>query len=323
MSEGSLLDLGPVNDRDRIRAAVSDVFTPHALDVMKGAVLDASLRVREAGRIKLVWVAYGAPVKIDVTPPPQRFHLIQIPLSGRVSIVSGSEEVVSNSSTASIPDARVPCTMRWEANSSEVILRIEEDALHRHLESLLGYPVKTPIRFALGMSLNSGPGTGWRTAVDMMITELHRDGGLLDSPLASAQLESFVLTGLLVAQPHNYSSALHTNSPPARPRGVRKALEYIEAECDRAITTERLAAHVGTSARALQRGFQEHVGCSPMEYLRDVRLKRARDALLAADPSSNLSVTEIALDSGFMHLGRFSVEYRQRFGELPSQTLRR
>ena len=60
-----------------------------------------------------------------------------------------------------------------------------------------------------------------------------------------------------------------------------------------------------------------------MEYLREIRLKRAREALLAADPCSATSVTEIALDSGFVHLGRFSSEYRNRFGESPSQTLRR
>ena len=39
--------------------------------------------------------------------------------------------------------------------------------------------------------------------------------------------------------------------------------------------------------------------------------------------SSTRSVTEVALDHGFMHLGRFSEAYRKRFGELPSQTWKR
>jgi AraC-like DNA-binding protein len=323
MKVGSILDLGQVRDRDEIRAAVAEVFAPHALDVAIGSELDASLRVRTAGNIQFVWVAYGPSVQIDVTPPPQSFHLVQIPLTGRLSVVSGDEEEFSTPATASILDSRLPCSMRWDANCSEVILRIEEDVLQECLESLLGYSVKAPVRFALGMPISAGPARSWRAAVDMTIGELHRDGGLLDFPLVSSQLESLILTGLLTAQPHNYTAALYTDRAPARPRTIRKALEYIETETHRAMSTARLAAHVGISARALQRGFQEHVGCSPMDYLRDVRLQRARDALVAADASSNVSVTEVALDSGFMHLGRFSVAYRRRFGESPSQTLRR
>ena len=35
------------------------------------------------------------------------------------------------------------------------------------------------------------------------------------------------------------------------------------------------------------------------------------------------SVTEIAMQWGFTHMGRFSIEYRRRFGESPSETLSR
>jgi AraC-like DNA-binding protein len=58
-----------------------------------------------------------------------------------------------------------------------------------------------------------------------------------------------------------------------------------------------------------------------MSLLRTARLKQARLQLDAPRPGA--TVTEVALDCGFTHLGRFSSEYRRRFGELPSQTLRR
>jgi transcriptional regulator GlxA family with amidase domain len=58
-----------------------------------------------------------------------------------------------------------------------------------------------------------------------------------------------------------------------------------------------------------------------MRYLRNVRLARVREALTRADRSG--SVTEIAVEWGFAHLGRFAAEYRAHFGESPADTLRR
>ncbi len=55
-----------------------------------------------------------------------------------------------------------------------------------------------------------------------------------------------------------------------------------------------------------------------MELLRNLRLDAARQRLLSERSSS---VTDVALEFGFGHLGRFSAYYRSRFGELPRQTL--
>ena len=46
-----------------------------------------------------------------------------------------------------------------------------------------------------------------------------------------------------------------------------------------------------------------------------------RDLVLARDRPAR--VTDIAMDHGFVHLGRFAEQYRRFFGETPSQTLRR
>jgi transcriptional regulator GlxA family with amidase domain len=58
-----------------------------------------------------------------------------------------------------------------------------------------------------------------------------------------------------------------------------------------------------------------------MEFLKRSRLRRTREQLLAA--SAGTTVREVALRWGFSHLGRFSADYQQTFGESPSQTLRR
>jgi transcriptional regulator GlxA family with amidase domain len=56
-----------------------------------------------------------------------------------------------------------------------------------------------------------------------------------------------------------------------------------------------------------------------MEFVKDVRLKRA-NAILA---TGTTSVSDVALACGFGNFGHFSNYYKTKFGELPSQTLKR
>ncbi|WP_067473721.1 AraC family transcriptional regulator [Nocardia amamiensis] len=315
--------LDHTDDLDRVRAAVSNVLTAHRLGVLERSGLDASLSATNAGKITLMHLGYGATVRIDVTPPERPFHIVQIPLTGAAAIASGRHEMVSVPGIASVPDPRELCSMRWEPDCTQLIVRVDDEHLQRQLQSLIGRPVVDPIRFGLAMDLRTGRGRSWRASLDLLLTEAGQDAGLLEHPLFASQVESVVLSGLLLAQNHNYSAALHAEQNPAAPRYVKEVLERIQAHPDLPLTVERLAADSGVSVRALQRGFHDVVGCSPMAYLREVRLNRAREALAAADPTSGVSVTDVALNWGFMHLGRFSVEYRRRFGESPSQTLRR
>jgi transcriptional regulator GlxA family with amidase domain len=83
----------------------------------------------------------------------------------------------------------------------------------------------------------------------------------------------------------------------------------------------RLASAAGLSGRTLNRVIQRESGLSPMALLRRVRLAQARLELDAPGPGT--TVTKVALDCGFTHLGRFSLDYAQHFGEPPSETLRR
>nr|WP_281251167.1 helix-turn-helix transcriptional regulator [Streptomyces indicus] len=81
------------------------------------------------------------------------------------------------------------------------------------------------------------------------------------------------------------------------------------------------AAHV--TPRALQYAFRRHLGQTPMEYLRSVRLHRAHAELRNAVPAAGVTVTAIATAWGFGHPGRFAAAYRRTFGCSPSDTLKR
>jgi AraC-like DNA-binding protein len=82
------------------------------------------------------------------------------------------------------------------------------------------------------------------------------------------------------------------------------------------------SAAFDVSLRTVQRAFLRTIGAGPARYLRSRRLAAARLKLLLGDPLVT-NVTSIAIEEGFWELGRFAVEYRQMFGEKPSETLRR
>ena len=109
------------------------------------------------------------------------------------------------------------------------------------------------------------------------------------------------------------------NSP--LPRGVRRALAAMKANVGRNWRVAELAAIAGVSARTLQRQFLDFLGKTPRAVLREIGFECARRELLLGAPG--VRIMDVALRCGFGHCGRFSIEYRSRYGETPSQTLHR
>ncbi len=87
------------------------------------------------------------------------------------------------------------------------------------------------------------------------------------------------------------------------------------------ISLEDVAAHSGVSSRTLRNAFVRHRGVPPTKALLHLRLDGARAELLRG--CDRVTITQVASRWGFRELGRFSVAYRKRFDETPSQTLQR
>ena len=125
-----------------------------------------------------------------------------------------------------------------------------------------------------------------------------------------------LLLGLLVQAAGQ--SERHASS--AAPSTVKRAETFIRENASQAICLADIADAADVPARTLLSSFRRFRQTSPMSYLRDIRLDRVRQRL--TDPNCADSVTKIAFEEGFGHLGRFSQEYADRFGEKPSETLR-
>lgn len=144
----------------------------------------------------------------------------------------------------------------------------------------------------------------------------------------SAQTETLILDSILLSL-NQATGALAGDTPDylARRRAhqrVKEAREFIDAslQAGRVPSIVDICAQTGMSARTLQYAFREIMQLPPAAYLRTLRLNKVRSALRAAI-TTDTTVTRIATNWGFFHLGEFSRDYLNLFGEYPSATLSR
>jgi AraC-like DNA-binding protein len=102
---------------------------------------------------------------------------------------------------------------------------------------------------------------------------------------------------------------------------IRRFREMLDANPLEPLHMPETSHAIGVSGRTLRMACQKQFGVSPTQYLLLCRMRLARRSLKLADPTIT-RVTDIATELGFWELGRFSVKYRQIFGETPSTTLR-
>lgn len=93
---------------------------------------------------------------------------------------------------------------------------------------------------------------------------------------------------------------------------ITKACEYIENNLSEKITLAHLTNCTGYSERAIQLLFKKHFKLTPFEYIEEQRLLKAFK--LIKTHKNEKPVTHIAKDVGLIHLGRFSVKFKKRFG---------
>ena len=105
-----------------------------------------------------------------------------------------------------------------------------------------------------------------------------------------------------------------------RLRTIRRASEFIEAHLDEPIRIAQVCTYGRTTISQLERTFRRELQMSPGQYIRARRLTAVNRKLIHANGNGD-SITRIAMDHGFTHLGRFAGAYREQFGELPSETL--
>ena len=185
-----------------------------------------------------------------------------------------------------------------------------------------------PLRVLSTDPLDGAAGQYWRQLMAFTHRQLTAPGSPMGHPLYADHWQQSLAAAVLRVFPNTTltTDAGYLPGPGVTgPATVRRALAYAEAHAAEPIGIGDLARAAGIGVRALQLAYAQHVGCSPMAHLRQLRLGRAHVELVAASPragdGSGTTVAAVAARWGFTP-GGFTNAYRAKYGQSPRVTLR-
>ncbi|QZY47050.1 AraC family transcriptional regulator [Mycolicibacterium austroafricanum] len=308
-------------DVDESRAVGARVFYPHSVAVL-GATSRFALQIDgvDLGAVTLGWLSWGTEVQIGTAALDDAYQ-VNIPMRGRLETSCGTDRVVATPSRAAVYRHDRQTMMRGFGDGRDWVLavKIDRTSAERHLAKMLNRHTVEPIQFDMAIDLTEPRCAQWWSMLRDLAVQVHRPESICLHPLMAESLSASIMTGLMLAARHNYTDALHVDSSAVRAPTIQRAVDYIEDNLGEPLDVTSIAAHARLSVRALQEGFRATFGTTPMRYVRQARLRQARDDLRCA--TGDEGVTQIAHRWGFTHLGRFACLYRQTFGESPSAAL--
>jgi AraC-like DNA-binding protein len=271
------------------------------------------------GRTSLVFNRFGTGCKVKARLDDMFAFVIGGDTPSTFGLDGGSF-VVSRQKAALITPAGQMQIHR--AESSEIlVLRTTKSHLLRHFEELTARHHRGSLIFDHSIDLRKGPGAMLKRMLNYLVSELEYNDRVVKNLGLLRSYDHMLLTALLSLSHNQRKKIYEDRRYQVAPGLVRRAEEYMRAHLKESISIIDLLRICGCSRSVLFAAFRNARGYTPMEFLTEQRLQGAREKLLT--PHLEASVSSIALDCGFINLGRFSLVYRKRFGERPSDTLRK
>jgi AraC-like DNA-binding protein len=264
-------------------------------------------------------ISVGANSRVTLEYPAMDQVQLHIALKGRATAtVGGVTTEIHEKQSCTLGPGRASQVI-WE-DFQGLTLRVSTGALARKLALLLGAEPKGSLEFAAATNVQL-PSAQALHQMLLFCTQL-LGSPLVELPaLALRRLEQAIVVSFLCAGRHTFSHLLKPDARDVTPRLIRQVEEFIEANWNKSITIENIAELTGAKVRTVFKAFKRNRGYSPMAFAKVVRLNHAKEML--SSPTARTSVTGVGFACGFGNLGHFAREYREAFGELPSETLAR
>lgn len=310
MQENNSGGTAEVTDWGEVSSSVAAVYFPHRLTVLR-ADHPARMALRHVtfGPLTVARIGWGADVSVESGHPGA--YAINVPRSGYLEAHVGGREIASVDGLATVcPPDTVTRMSRWTKDCTITGIKIDRGYLVREVLTLAA---RREADIPAQLDLRTEAGRSWIDLVTSVANQALATPGMLDNPKVADHIAGAISASFVAAA----FPDTDTDAAPARPRIVTRVIDAIEDDPAASWTATNMAQVAGVGIRRLQLGFSDYVGKSPSQVLLEIRLDRARQALLTDE---ELSVADAAWSVGFTHLGRFAAAYRDRFGHAPSET---
>lgn len=295
-------------DVEYTRDRISDFLQPHTLQPRSiWEPTNCYLDHIPVAQTSVGAIGFGG-MQVHV-PQIADYHLFIMCLDGHANATIESQDYRIDRSHGLLIAPGEQMRASFSQDCEQLFVRISQKAIadHSGIQKL---------EFRRDVDLRNPMIAPWAHHIATIISDRHTSALLQSEPHIAKEYERLLISLLLAGQPHRDGGE---RSPGLAPGSVKRAEQYIQANASEPLTLADIATAARVPTRTLLESFRRFRGTSPMRYLRDVRLDQARRAL---QKGSVETAAQAAMEAGLMHLGRFSKEYAERFGEKPSETLR-
>lgn len=308
------------------REAVSTAVTRHSLELTdpRSAFEFKSWTMRiSTTTLTDFTYASDSDLKISVSEDERDCYFIIIPISGRGQVRANGHEMPMTPGFGLMfgPTGRidfVDSPPYWRNLDIRLNRQRFEDYVVRHTHA----PMRSTLEFEKRPISLSEEGGALLRFLQYLINECASARPVFQNSGVARSLEQSLFGVVLESMAFVDRSILPEESEHSRlSKLVMLAERYINENFTEDLDITSIADATSSKPRSLHNAFNTFRGYTPLQFLRACRLDHAREILKASHPHET-TVTEVALDAGFMHLSKFAAAYKRRFGESPSVTLR-
>ncbi|MBR9884441.1 MAG: AraC family transcriptional regulator [Oceanospirillales bacterium] len=276
----------------------------------------ASLSYREFADIGLSRISYGDEVRVRCPDLAEIYHFQVVTRGQCCWHYDDDQQLLLKPGQALMMNPKERIDLSYSGDCEKIIIKVPEEVLKGGCLEQMGMVPREGVRFDRRV-VDLENAACFLRFLDVLLIEANESE--LELEALQRPYRDILINKLLQQFGSNIQE--QQGSGATMDRSFSELIAFIDAHIKEEIDVEELALTGNVSVRTVYNQFSKYFGLTPRLYMKNAKLKSLRQELVSNPRIRN--VTEVALDYGFTHLGRFSSDYRKMFGELPSETLKR